>query len=54
MSFIFFATKIAVSAEISKIICISQEKPGIVNEIVFEKQAAVKVNAEKLLGIGII
>lgn len=36
--FIFFATKIEVTAETSKNICISQDNPGIVNNLVFEEQ----------------
>lgn len=42
--FIFFATKIEVSAETSKNICISQANPGIVNELVFEEQAVTEEN----------
>ena len=42
--FIFFATKIELSAETSKNICISQANPGIVNELVFEEQAVTENN----------
>lgn len=42
--FIFFATKIEVTAETSKNICISQDNPGIVNNLVFEEQVITENN----------
>lgn len=42
--FIFFATKICASLQTSKNICIFQDNPRIVNEIVFEEQAVTENN----------
>lgn len=47
--FIFFATKIDFPAETSKNVCISQENPGIVNELVFEEQAITENNKPDFL-----